>query len=189
MRPATSTDQTTWFWQLSPDRPHGGLTSVALLATSVVHDSESEPPAEPNPENPTSEAKCEHTVVTIQNESRVAVAANSGVAPPLDKRDNPPCGPQGRSSPDPSAPSPWEPGTPRLRVVAHCMRLKSVTAQHAKLARQIDNRSDCSDALPTDSSLECPNGFPSIILKSLLCQTICEHASDSPHTKRPSAHS
>jgi hypothetical protein len=57
-----------------------------------------------HPENPTSEAKYDATVVAIQNESPIAVAANSGIVSPLDKRDEPPCGAQGRSSADVSAP-------------------------------------------------------------------------------------
>jgi hypothetical protein len=46
-------------------------------------------------ENSTSEAKCDENMVTIQNEAPVAVAANSGVDSPLDKRDNLPRGAHG----------------------------------------------------------------------------------------------
>jgi hypothetical protein len=55
-------------------------------------------------ENPTSEAKCDENVVTIQNEEPHAVAANPGLDRPLDKRDDPPCGAPGRSTTDLWAP-------------------------------------------------------------------------------------
>jgi hypothetical protein len=64
-------------------------------------------------DNPTTEAKWNDNVVIIQNEEPVAVAANSGVDSPLDKRDKPPCGAPGRSSAHLSPPPPRAPGTPR----------------------------------------------------------------------------
>jgi hypothetical protein len=50
------------------------------------------PPIASNPENPTTEAKSDEIVEMIYNEEPVAVAANSGLDSPLDKRGKPRCG-------------------------------------------------------------------------------------------------
>jgi hypothetical protein len=109
-------------------------------------------PRTPNPENPTTEANAHENAVTIQNEGPFAVPATWGLDSPLDKRVNPPCRAQGRSSVDLSAPSPRAPGTSRPQVDARYIRLKSLTAKHAELAKQIDRRIVCNDTLPIDSS-------------------------------------
>jgi hypothetical protein len=64
---------------------------MALFAGFVVRDSGPQLPVETNPENPTSEANGDVNVVIIQDEEPVAVAANSGVVSPLDKRSRTAC--------------------------------------------------------------------------------------------------
>jgi hypothetical protein len=76
--------------------------------------------------DPTTEAKANENVVTIQNKAPFAVPANFGPDSPLDKRVNPPCRAQGRSSADQSAPPPRAPGTRRPQEDAHYLRLKSL---------------------------------------------------------------
>jgi hypothetical protein len=65
---------------------------------SLISVASPEPPVESNPENPTTEAKSPENAVTIQNGAPIAVASNSALDSPLDKRDDPSCGAQDRSS-------------------------------------------------------------------------------------------
>jgi hypothetical protein len=84
-----------------------------LAETNPFHDLLDEVPefakdraqtVESNSQNPTTEAKSPENALTVQNGAPIAVAANSRLGSPLDKRVEPPCGAQGRQSAGRAAP-------------------------------------------------------------------------------------